>query len=241
MESRPGNVARGRFPLSTVRPRLVNQVRPAHPCPLARGVLPQIVEPSQGSVRVVAATTKEPEISGCISPSNHTVSCSGDIARGGHPGSSVGSRLADHVSPTHPRPLAGTKLPQVVEEAVIPNRVETVSAEKPEASRSIDPTGGLLSRTGNVAGGSHPRRSVRPRLVDGVSAILPGPLVSEGWGRWSLHVLPDAACGKPEQSHHHWHEREDTGLHSVLRLESPVSSPKFTAVDFSRLPVRGND
>src|SRR5208282_327548 len=61
--SRPRNVAGSSRPLSSVGPCLVGHVRPTHPRPFARTVLPQIVELSAVPGRVQTNPTPEPQIS----------------------------------------------------------------------------------------------------------------------------------------------------------------------------------
>src|SRR5579864_153833 len=155
--SRPRNVARCRRALRAIHARLVNEVRPAHPCPLptAYVVLPQVVHiPACPGCQIEERPSEEPEISRRIRPTDSTMSRPRNVARCRRALRAIHARLVNEVRPAHPCPLptAYVVLPQVVHIPACPGcQIEERPSEEPEISRRIRPTDSTSSRLRNVA------------------------------------------------------------------------------------------
>src|SRR5579864_2673369 len=95
--SRPRNVARCRRALRAIHARLVNEVRPAHPCPLptAYVVLPQVVHIPTCPGRIKTTSSEEPEISRRIRPSDSTLSRPRNVGRGRRTLRAIRARLVN--------------------------------------------------------------------------------------------------------------------------------------------------
>src|SRR5580658_644827 len=169
----------------------------AHPRPLARvpgcarSVLPQVVEISETSGRVVALPAEEPEVARPIDPAHGAESTSGNVRGGWRSQRAVDSGLAavvaDCAAASHPRPLARLPgrarsiPPQGVEKSEVSSRVEAYPAEDPDIARRIGPAYGGVQSSGNVRRGWHPLRAVDSGLAavlvrDCAAAAHPCPL-----------------------------------------------------------------
>src|ERR1700723_963049 len=110
--------------------------------------LPQVVEISLRSSRVVAVPAEEPEVARPIDPAHGAESTSGIVCGGCCSERAVDSDLAaaaaDCVAAADPCPLARVTsrarsvLPQIVEISLRSGGIEAVPAKEPEVARPID-------------------------------------------------------------------------------------------------------
>src|SRR5579871_2472687 len=94
---RSWHITRGRDTLSTVIPSLVRYIRSAHPGPLARAVLPKIVEESFSTNRIVTEPAEQPEIPRRVGPTDSYAACSRNITHGRDSQCAVGAPLVGDI------------------------------------------------------------------------------------------------------------------------------------------------
>src|SRR5271166_2354940 len=93
-----------------VDPFCAGHVSPVDPGPFAAAVLPQVVNISVISSRVVAIPAKQPEIPTGIAPTRTPVSRPGNVGGAGGPhGGGVDSRLVVHVWAVLPGPFVNVR------------------------------------------------------------------------------------------------------------------------------------
>src|SRR5579862_3025362 len=130
-----------------------------NPRPLPGTIFPHVVEITLRSAGIGALAAKEVEIAGGIRPPDGAVAAAGHVARGCFAEGSVNSRLIDEIRPAHPRPLAATIFPEIVEIAAAGGGCAE-SAEEPEVAGGIGPLHGPGSSGGNISGRSRAFGSV---------------------------------------------------------------------------------
>ena len=86
------------------------------------------------------------------------------------------------IGPSYPCPCLGcwVELPKVVEEVIIPFRIEGTTAEEPEVTIAVDPTDGAIPCARNICSGGSALHAVNAVLVGSICTIHPSPCFS-GW------------------------------------------------------------